>query len=201
MGWAYGDVIVRREIAWGRPWVAIAEVVVADTDELLVTHIATGSAFGYGAGPWPTENGRHPWQPRRAWQGHGVLIAQRPGDPYAVWHFWHGTDRRFKCWYLNLQAPLRRTAIGYDTQDHELDVVVLPDGRRLLKDDELMEQRVREGRYSTAEVADIRSVGSRLTAMLDAGEAWWDPVYASWVPDPAWVAPQLPPGWESVAVS
>ena len=60
---------------------------------------------------------------------------------------------------------------------------------------------VREGRYSTAEVADIRNVGLRLTAMVDAGEAWWDPGYASWVPDPAWVAPQLPPGWESVAVS
>jgi hypothetical protein len=198
MCWSYGDVIVHREIAWGRPWVAIPEIVVADTDDVLVTFIATGAPFGYGAGSWPTETGLHPWQPRTEWQGHGVLIVCRPGDPYAVWHFWHGDDRQFLWWYLNLQAPFRRTAIGYDTEDHELDVVVFPDGRWLLKDDEHMDQRVREGRYTASEVADIRAVGARLTAMVETGATWWDPAYASWVPDPSWETPELFAGWEAL---
>jgi hypothetical protein len=198
MGWAYGDVIVLREIAWGRPWLAIPEIVVEDTDDLLVTFIATGAPFGYAAGSWPTESGLHPWQPRTAWQGNGVLVMQRPGDPYAVWHFWHGEDRQFLSWYLNLQEPFRRTAIGVDTQDQELDVIVFPDGQWLLKDDEYMDQRVREGRYSSAEVADIRAVGARLTAMVDAGDTWWDPAFTSWNPDPSWATPVLPDGWEAV---
>ena len=196
MAWANGDVIVHREIAWGRPWVAFPEIVVADTPELLTTFIATGAPFGYGAGPWPTVNGRHPWHPKAAWAGHGVLIAQRPGDAYAVWHFWEGDERRFRGWYLNLQAPLTRTAIGYDTQDHELDIVVLPSGEWSFKDDELMEQRVSEGRYSAAEVSEIRALGAHLGSMLDAGTTWWDPALVSWAPDPTWPTPALGAGWE-----
>jgi hypothetical protein len=201
MTWAYGDVIVHREIAWGRPWIAIPERVVDDHGGLLVTYIATGAPFGYAAGPWPTETGLHPWHPNPAWQGNGVLILQRPGDAYSVWHFWSGEERRFASWYLNLQAPFRRTAIGYDTQDHELDVVVLPDGQWSLKDDEKMEQRVREGRYSAAEVAEIRAVGSTIVQMLDAHAVWWDPAFTSWSPDPSWSTPTLPSGWEDVDAS
>lgn len=200
MAWERGEVIVHREIAWGRPWVAIPERVVEDTGDLLVTYIQTGAPFGYGEGQWPTATGLHPWYPKVGWIGHGTLIVSRPGDAYAVWHFWTGDDRRFSCWYLNLQEPVRRTAIGYDTQDHELDLVVLPDVRWSFKDDELMEQRVREGRYSVAEVAAIRAQGRELAAMVDAGTTWWDPVYTSWSPDPAWGPPTLPPGWSDVAI-
>ena len=31
------------------------------------------------------------------------------------------------CWYINLQDPIRRTEIGFDTMDHMLDVVISPD--------------------------------------------------------------------------
>jgi hypothetical protein len=197
MSWARGDLVVHREIAWGRPWVAIPEFVVEDTDDLLLTFIAPGARFGYLDGPWPTENGLHPWYPKPHWEGHGVLIAQRPGDPYAVWHFWEGGHRRFASWYLNLQEPFRRSAIGYDTQDYELDIVVQPDGQWLFKDDEKMEARIAQGRYSVDEVVSIREVGRQLGEMLDAKATWWDPALATWEPDPAWIAPQLPSGWET----
>src|SRR4051812_10196880 len=100
MGWEAGEVVVHREIAWGRPWLAIAELVVDDTEDRLVTFIATGAPFGYAPGLWPTGNGRHPWHPQPAWAGHGALIVQRPGDAYAVQHFWVGADRRFDRWYV-----------------------------------------------------------------------------------------------------
>jgi hypothetical protein len=195
MHWAFGDVIAHREVAWGRPWLAIPERVVDDTDELLLTFIPTGARFGYAPGPWPTETGLHPWYPNESWRGHGVLIAQRPGDAYAVWHFWTGAERRFASWYVNLQAPFRRTEIGYDTQDHELDVVVSPDGQWRVKDDELMELRIREGRYSVAEVAAIRAQGADIGEMLETGDTWWDPGLTSWAPEPSWSPTVLPPGW------
>jgi Protein of unknown function (DUF402) len=201
MGWAYGDAIVRREVAWGRPWFAVAERVVEDTDGLFVTFVPTGAPFGYGAGPWPTANGLQPWYPKPAWTGHGTLIVQRPGDAYAIQHFWTGDDRRFERWYVNLQAPMRRTAIGYDTDDHELDLVVWADGRRDLKDDEKMEERVREGRYTAAEVVEFRALAADIAAMLDAARAWWDPRYAEWEPDPAWGPITLVDGWERAPVS
>lgn len=198
MGREYGAVIVHREIAFGRPWLAMAERVVEDTAERFVTYVPTGAPFGYGAGRWPTANGRHPWHPRPAWSGHGALVAQRPGDAYAIQHFWTGAERRFDRWYVNLQAPMRRTAIGYDTQDHELDLVVTADGSHHFKDDELMEARVREGRYTADEVVAIRALGAELAAMVDAGTAWWMPGDSDWEPDPAWGPITLPEGWEAV---
>jgi hypothetical protein len=201
MTWAYGDVIVHREIAWGRPWLGLPEVVVEDTDDLLMTYIAPAAPFGFTPGPWPTANGLHPWQPNREWKGNGVLVVQRPGDAYAVWHFWTGDERRFEAWYINLQEPLRRTSIGYDTQDHELDLIVLPDGQWLFKDDEKMEQRIAEGRYTAEEVVEIRALGARIGAMLDAGDAWWEPALTTWSPDPSWSTPALPSGWVDVEAS
>ena len=44
----------------------------------------------------------HPWADREAWQGHGVLQLQRPGEMHAVWVFWSGPDRTFSYWYVNL---------------------------------------------------------------------------------------------------
>ena len=84
-------------------------------------------------------------------------MLQRPGEMYAVWVFWKGPDREFDCWYVNLQEPFRRTDVGYDTQDLELDIVVSFDGSWVLKDDEVLELRVREGRLSEEQVGAVRS--------------------------------------------
>ncbi len=74
-------------------------------------------------------------------------MLQRPGDSYAVWLFWHGPEREFHGWYLNLQEPFRRTAEGYDTQDLELDIWVPREGGWVLKDDELLDVRVARGPF------------------------------------------------------
>jgi predicted RNA-binding protein associated with RNAse of E/G family len=37
---------------------------------------------------------------------------------------------------INLQEPFRRTPIGIDTQDHELDVIVLTSGEWSVKDED-----------------------------------------------------------------
>ena len=50
------------------------------------------------------------------------------GEPDG-WVFWHGPERAFHGWYLNLQEPFRRTPQGYDTQDLELDIWVPAEGR------------------------------------------------------------------------
>src|SRR4051794_23709614 len=121
--WAEGETILRREVLNdGRPWLEVPVVVVRDEAELLATYIAEGAPFQFPEGDWPTATGRHPWSGRERWTGHGVLMLQRPGEAHAIWVFWHGPDRVFRGWYVNLQEPFRRTDIGYDTQDLELDV-------------------------------------------------------------------------------
>jgi Protein of unknown function (DUF402) len=192
--WQPGDRIVRRELCLGRPWLGQAAIVVEDTAELLALYIAEGSELAYPEGDWP--GGRHPWHGKERWRGHGVLQLQRPGEAHAVWLFWEGAERSLSFWYLNLQAPFRRTAVGIDTQDHELDVVLEPGGNWRFKDEEWLDEWVRLGRWTPSEVAAIRAEGDRIAAELDAGRRWWNQGWADWTPNPAWRGGDLPPGWE-----
>jgi hypothetical protein len=190
---------VRREVVNGKPWLGLPVRVVDDTDELLASYIPTGSPFGYTDGHWPTPTGRHPWYPRAAWQGNGVLMLQRPGEMHAIWHFWEGPHRQFAGWYINIQEPFRRTPIGYDTQDLELDIWVPPNGEWHFKDAELLTPRVAEGRFTETLVSDIQAEGDRIAADLIAGRRWWDSKWTIWSPPPEWATPTLPDGWDRAA--
>jgi hypothetical protein len=171
--------------------------VVEDAGDEIVTFISPGAELGFVEGPWPTRDARHPWHGRAGWEGHGSLMVQRVGEPYAVWHFWSGPDREFQCWYINLQAPFERTTVGYDTQDFELDILVFPDGSWVFKDLELLDDRVDEGRFTGDLVDWIRELGDELAVELNAGRRWWNLAWADWAPDDGWRDARLPVGWDS----
>jgi Protein of unknown function (DUF402) len=191
-----GDTIVRRDVWRGRPVVGWGGTVVADDDDLLALYMPGGGALSatgefFGA--------PHPWSHKQRWEGHGVLQLQRPGEMHAVWVFWQGPERDFGAWYVNIQEPFRRTPMGFDTQDLELDLVVKPDGTWRWKDDELLDAWVERGRWTAAEVAEIRTEGARVAADLDAGRRWWSDEWTTWEPDPAWQVPvELPRGWDEL---
>ena len=116
------DAVAEKTSAVG-VWLEVPVFIVEDSPEVLVSYIAPGAQFEFPGGHWPTLNGLHPWSERESWFGHRCLMVQRPGDHYAVWHFWDGPDHEFSCWYLNLQTSFVRTPTGYNTQDLELDIV------------------------------------------------------------------------------
>lgn len=194
MRWRPGEAIVRREVWRGKPWLVSPVRVVRDDPELLGLYLAEGTPFTFPAGDWP--GGRHPWHGRASWSGHGVLQLHRPGEAHAVWVFWEGSARRFAGWYVNLQEPFRRTSLGVDTFDHELDIWVPDGGSWRWKDEDLLAASVRTGRFTADEVAGIRAEGERVAAELDAGRRWWSDEWRTWEPDPAWAVPQLPEGWD-----
>ena len=197
MAWQPGDVIVYREVWRGVPWCACPVVVVEDTPELLVTYLPEEAPFAFP----PSADGRlHPWLGKRSWAGHGVLMLRRPGEAYSVWHFWEGKERRFAGWYVNLEEPFCRTLAGLDTQDLELDIWIPVDGEWRFKDAELLDERVRDGRYTVEQVEAIRRVGADIGAMLDRGERRWDARWAEFAPDPGWRAPSFPESWEEAPV-
>lgn len=179
-----------------RPWIALPVHLIEDTDDALVTYLPSGAEFGFFDGSWPTPDGGHPWSGRQRWVGHGCLMVQRPGEHYAVWHFWSGPGREFSHWYVNLQTAFERTELGYDTQDLELDIIVSADGSWTFKDDDVLVDRIREGRYSESFVEWIESIGSSLGAELTAGRRLWDRDWTTWEPPADWVDTDLPPGWQ-----
>lgn len=193
MLWEPGEQIVRREVWRGQPWLCTVVVVVEDTPEQLVAYLPEEAPFSFP----PSADGRpHPWSGKQSWEGHGVLMLHRPGDHYAVWHFWEGPERHFAGWYLNLQEPFRRTPVGFDTMDLELDVWIPVDGPWCFKDEERLYERVRDGRFTEEQAAEIRSVGDELGTTLDRGERWWDERWAEFRPDGSWHAPSWPEGWD-----
>jgi len=193
VAWRRGETIVHREVWRGVPWCASPVVVVEDRPELLVTYLPEEAPFAFP----PSADGRpHPWSGKRAWSGHGVLTLRRPGEAYSVWHVWEGPERRFAGWYLNLEEPFRRTSIGYDTQDLELDVWIPVDEPWRFKDEELLAERVLDGRYTDEQAAATHALGRTIGAMLDRGERWWEDVWSRFEPDSAWRAPSCPDGGE-----
>jgi Protein of unknown function (DUF402) len=190
--WRPGDVVVRREVLNdGRVWCEIAVIVVCDEPDLLATYIADGSPLRFPPGDWPTPTGLHPWHGKTHWKSPGVLTLQRPGDAYGVWVLWSDAPRTFAGWYVNFQEPFRRRQDGYDTQDLELDLWLPAGGGIRLKDDDILEQRVSEGRFTPDQVVEVRAQASRVADEYEAGEHWWADEWASWEPDPRWPRPQF----------
>jgi Protein of unknown function (DUF402) len=172
----------------GHAWAEIAVLCVEDTDELLATYIPEGAPIRFPPAPF----GPHPWLGKERWHGHGTLMLQRPADWYAVWVFWSGPKREFRGWYLNLQEPFRRTELGYDTQDLELDIWLPREGGYELKDDERLEQRVEEGRFTPEQVREIRAEAARILAEVESEGRWWPDSWSEWQPDPDWPTPTFP---------
>ena len=202
--WQWGEVVLRSEQLGLQPddvetpqpvegvWLEGPVYVVDDSSEQLVSYTAPGTRFRFPGGPWPTPDGRHPWHDNGGWQGHGCLMVQRPDEHVAVWHFWDGPDRKFVCWYLNLQTAFVRSECGYATQDLELDILVFPDGSHLVKDAEVLDDRIVEGRYSPELVEWIRDYGEDLVRRLQSEGPWWDRSWADWVAPAEWRDPARP---------
>ncbi|WP_125777515.1 DUF402 domain-containing protein [Antribacter gilvus] len=190
-----GQTVVRREILRGEVWFASPQICVHDDGDLLVTYTPEGTPFGFPQeGRFPA--GRHPWEAagRQSWTGHGCLDLQWTGVEHAIFLFWSGPERQFRTWYFNLQDAPRRTPIGFDTLDHELDLVLPVDAETYRWKDVEEFAAVGELRYP-GRSAEIQAEGDRIAGLLDAGKRWWDEAWADWTPDPSWTARELPADW------
>jgi hypothetical protein len=198
--WAPGDVVVRREVWRGRVWLAHPLYVVEDEEEALVLYQPEGSPWGFGAGDdWPTSTGRHPYDGLSAWVGEGRLGVHRSGDPYAVWACWARPGRSFEGWYVNIQVPYRRTEIGIDSLDLELDLLVSPTDEVIVKDEDHVAASAALGRFTEDDARLIHAAGARVRAEIEAGERWWDERWSRWTPPvELLVPPVLPDGWADV---
>lgn len=129
------------------------------------------------------------------WRANNVLILVRPGAAHDVRLFWESETWRFLGWYINLQAPLRRVEVGFDTADHVLDIDVAPDLAWRWKDEDEFAIAQRIGRFSEDEAAAIHAEGERIIADVEALRWPFDGGYETWRPDPSWGVPVMPVDW------
>jgi hypothetical protein len=131
----------------------------------------------------------------RAWDTTFVVWRTAFGAAHALGHFWNAETGCFLGYYVNLQAPLRRSELGFDSLDYQLDIVVEPNGVWRWKDEDELAEAVAVGVYSASEAAAVREEGERVIASLpDVLPTGWE----GWRPDPSWPLLQLPNGWDRI---
>jgi predicted RNA-binding protein associated with RNAse of E/G family len=175
--------------------------VVEDSGELLALFIAAGTP--YKAGPKRTARAKRSGPrlgvpPNELVWRNDTLRLMVPGERHSVLLFWSDDNapRRLLKYFINLEEPFRRTQVGFDTQDHTLDVELTPDLAWRWRDEAELENHVTEGFYSAELAAAARAEGRRVIDAILAHEhvctRWTD-----WQADAAWQLPGFVGGWDT----
>jgi Protein of unknown function (DUF402) len=122
----------------------------------------------------------------------GELRIIRRGEPYSVLLF-HRQDGSFRGWYVNLEQPQQRTALGFEFEDELLDIWVESGEDPVVLDEDELEEAVQRAIYSRERAAQIRATAERILANPP-----WPTGWEEWQPDPGWQVPTLPPGWDQI---
>lgn len=195
-----GDVVVLRYLTSdGRIDVAWPCRVVDDRDDLVALFVAAGSIYKAD----PKQNAaeklaaeRKPHPTTDVLWKHDMLRLMFPGASHSVWLFWDGSggSRRLLRYFVNLEAPFRRTPLGFETQDHTLDIVVTPELECRWRDEEDFANHVALGIYPPELAAAARAEGQRV---IDAFARRTHPClqWAHWSPAADWPVPALPAAW------
>jgi hypothetical protein len=202
--WDRGAQVTVRSRPGGDVGYSFPAIVLGDTSDAVALFQPAGTVCKRRCGPrgGPTGRGLLTWG-----GSYEDVVFERStihlhvcGDPFWVIRAWNGIE--YVGWYINLAAPWRRTAIGFDTVDQILDIVVADDlsGWRW-KDEAELRWAIERGKLSAEEAGAVRKAGYEAITRMNSGTA---PFIADWsgmVPDPRWPIPILPAGWDRADVS
>ena len=176
-----------RDIHHGRVWRVQACRLVEDSPETIALWIPVGAPAKVPAGGLriPGDD----WELEDKVNRRDQICVARPGRAHSIYLFW-GDDGELDEWYVNFEQPLRRSAVGFDTFDEKLDLLVRPDGKYRWKDEDELEQA---GALGLLDPDEVRAEAERVLREWPFPTGW-----EGWQPDPAWPVPQLPRGWDVV---
>ena len=197
--WEPGDVIALRE-RWGAAiFEARSATVVQDLPAQTMLFVPAGvvCAIGYDDDGVELRIPDRPWHLELRPRGDfGILSFAWPDTPYAILLL-QNTDGSPRGWYVNLQSPLARTSIGFDTTDHALDVLVSIDRSSWTwKDEDELAEAIALGLFTETDAASFRHWGERAVEHLILRLPPFDEAWEDWRPDPSWPSPELPLGWD-----
>lgn len=193
-----GEAIALREIWDGRVWSARPATVVEDAEDQITlfipSHAGWMAPFGGGKRLKIQETEYElVEQPYKA----NVLSWAWPGSSAAVLLF-YGEDWSPSHWYVNLEDPLRRSPVGFDTLDHKLDVIVELDGSWRWKDEDQFDEIIERGLLPPEDATPLREEAEGSVRRVLERRPPFDRDWFGWRPDPSWPSPTLPEGWDRV---
>jgi hypothetical protein len=199
----FGEVVVFRGASRTQIWYALPVTVVLDSPGLIALYWPAGTR-----GKWRMKASREKVTPEdvmgvpmelveHTWTQTDVLMLITPGAAHAVYVMWQAGTKNLACWYINLQDPIRRTPIGFDTCDHVLDVVVSPDKSSWRwKDEDQLQEAVVVGMFTQQQALDIRAEGERVIRLVGENQSPFCDGWEKWAAPAGWSIPTLPEGWD-----
>jgi hypothetical protein len=201
--WNPGDVIVFRGVNQKKIWYALPMFVVQDKPSLLALYWPAGTEGKWrmqssGARVTPRDVIFTPMELRdRTWDKTDVLMLITPGVAHAIYLMRDEGQKNLLCWYVNLQNPICRTPIGFDTTDHALDIVFSPDKLSWhWKDEDQLKEAVSVGLFTSAEALAIRKEGERVINLISENQPPFCDGWEKWIPPKYWSIPKLRFEWD-----
>ena len=187
----------------GDPFVVVPLTVVTDSLERIAHVIPAGTTYLRRARPdgallprvltVPELRAMETRLTEATWKRNALVVVD-PASAHSI-RAWWTPEWVFGGWYVNLQAPLKRTPHGFQTEDHFLDILVRPDRSWSWKDEDELELAVERGRVTAPEADAIRAEGERVVERIEAGTFPFDGSLEAWRPDPGWGVPVLRDEW------
>lgn len=209
--WNPGDIVALRGIYNQRVSYIQSAVIVQDQpDEVALAILPGAECFapdGYingkhgTSGEWDRwgEYKKGTWNMERyTWRTNRLLILLQPEKYYASYYFWQADNDQFLCYYINFQLPFRRSTIGFDSFDLELDIIIEPTYEWRWKDMEDYQRGIKCGILHEEWVREIDAARQEVFEKLGTRAYPFDGTWSGWRPDPNWSLPTLPPNWDSV---
>jgi Protein of unknown function (DUF402) len=189
------ETLLLRHVAHGRVLMAMPLIVVERTQRQLVTWISPGTPIAYPDGR-ADDGSLLPFDrwgvDLRSWIGPGRLELTPFGRYYSI-RLMRSENGSLLGWYVNLQAMLAESKLGFDTTDWQLDLWIPEGGEAEWKDEDDLDRALVLGIMSEEEGRLAREEGHRVLEEWPFPTGWED-----WRPDPAWPTPALPDGWDVV---
>ncbi len=198
--WTTGKQVIYREIWRGKVWTARPVTLVQDTPDLVVLYLCSGTHWKLPAGNrelFLSFLQAGIWQLRDVVSHEDILFLIHPETAYATHLIWKPENRQLLGWYINLQAPLRRTTIGFDFMDQVLDIWVKPDlSEWAWKDENDLQHAQEMGLFSEAQIREIRAEGERVIELIQTRTGLFSQEWEHWAPPAEWSVPHLAEGWD-----
>jgi protein associated with RNAse G/E len=199
--WSAGESATLRGVGSKVFW-AFPTIVVQDTSDLVVLYMPAG-VCGKNVDHKPATSELFSANKINIidsqWKRTDVLMLIVPSESFSTYIMWETGTKNIDCWYVNLQEPISRTSIGFDTMDNMLDIVINPDMSiwRWKDDDEFAEAQ-KVGFYSAEKAREIWAEGERAIQLITKDRRSLYEQWKKWQADPEWEVPKLSPYWQKV---
>jgi hypothetical protein len=197
--WDYGEKVLLRGVWQGKIWYAIVANIVQDNEDLITLFWRAGTPNRVPSRRTTGKDFLAEVPPKliaSTWTRTDLLMLIKPAEAHSVELMWDGETGEFLCWYINLQEPLCRTPLGFDTMDLALDIVISPDRTKWRwKDEDEFAELIELGLIPMDKAQTLRSEGEKVIQLAVNGKSPFRDGWETWSPPDQWDIPKFPDKW------